>query len=372
MNILQVCSNYKDDLYVNLFDTLHKININSNVFFYCSRGSKLQQAKGLSYTVRTECYSPWQKYIFHLKEHNVYKSLNDYFADSHFNVVHGHTLFTDGYAAMRYSQDKGIPFVVSVRDVDLNGFFKTRINLRNVGKRILKNASAVIFISPKYREQLLENYLSEELREQIAVKSYVIPNGIDSFYLDNLGSVREDIEIGKRRKIKVLQVGKIISRKNHLRTVLACESLIRDGIQIEYTVVGDPIDSAIVEKLRSKSFVQLVSPMDKSELIKQYRKADVLVLPSKTETFGLVYVEAMSQGLPVIYTAGQGFDGFFENGHVGYSVDCDSAAEIAKAIVDAVSQEKRLSETCIAESQQFNWEYAATEYAKVYRKVSDI
>jgi len=45
-------------------------------------------------------------------------------------------------------------------------------------------------------------------------------------------------------------------------------------------------------------------------------------MPSITETFGLVYAEALSQGLPVLYTRGQGFDRQFEEGEVGYAVDC--------------------------------------------------
>ena len=51
------------------------------------------------------------------------------------------------------------------------------------------------------------------------------------------------------------------------------------------------------------------------------------------ETFGLVYAEAMSQGLPIIYTKGQGFDEQFDEGKVGYHADCFNIEEIVKRII---------------------------------------
>lgn len=46
--------------------------------------------------------------------------------------------------------------------------------------------------------------------------------------------------------------------------------------------------------------------MDKTKIIDVYRDSDIFVMPSKFETFGLVYVEALTQGLHLIYTKGQG------------------------------------------------------------------
>ena len=55
-------------------------------------------------------------------------------------------------------------------------------------------------------------------------------------------------------------------------------------------------------------------------------------MPSFPETFGLVYVEAMSQGLPIIYTKGQGIDGYFEDGKVGYPVNTKDSNDIVKKL----------------------------------------
>ncbi len=72
---------------------------------------------------------------------------------------------------------------------------------------------------------------------------------------------------------------------------------------------------------------------EKEKLLEIYRQCDVLVVPSFRESFGLIYVEALTQGLPVVYTKGQGFDGNFEDGHIGYSIQPESPESIAEAIL---------------------------------------
>ena len=81
--------------------------------------------------------------------------------------------------------------------------------------------------------------------------------------------------------------------------------------------------------------------MHKDELLKEYRLNDIFVMPSKTETFGLVYAEAMSQGMPIIYTKNQGFDGQFCEGYVGYHVKYNDYRYIAKKISRIYSEYKK-------------------------------
>ena len=65
-------------------------------------------------------------------------------------------------------------------------------------------------------------------------------------------------------------------------------------------------------------------------------------MPSYTESFGLVYAEAMSQKLPVIYSKGQGFDGQFEEGLVGYHVSPYDVKDIANGILKALENDSAI------------------------------
>jgi glycosyltransferase involved in cell wall biosynthesis len=104
--------------------------------------------------------------------------------------------------------------------------------------------------------------------------------------------------------------------------------------------------------------VKYMPPKSPSELIEIYSSQDISVMPSFYESFGLVYAEAMSQGLPVIYTKGQGFDGQFPEGYIGYHVDADSSQNISNGILSVVENYGEISNRCPEASKIFHrYEY---------------
>ncbi len=147
--------------------------------------------------------------------------------------------------------------------------------------------------------------------------------------------------------------------------------LLKRGFKVKFTVVGNIDNNQEYQKLKKHDFVTYIQHCPKEKLIQLYRKNDIFVMPSKTETFGLVYAEAMSQGLPVIYTRGQGFDGQFPEGEVGYSVPYDSPAKIAKRVRDIINRYDTISNNCINKVGKFNWDKIAKSYLRVYRGCMD-
>ena len=94
--------------------------------------------------------------------------------------------------------------------------------------------------------------------------------------------------------------------------------------------------------------------------------SDIFIMPSILETFGLVYAEAMSQGLPIIYSTGQGFDGQFKNGVAGYAVNCFDYRDISHKIVDLYKNYQQFSERCVSLVDKFNWLPIANAYKRIY------
>ena len=107
--------------------------------------------------------------------------------------------------------------------------------------------------------------------------------------------------------------------------------------------------------------------MSKEQLIKQYRKHDIFVMPSFTESFGLVYAEAISQGLPVVYSKGQGFDGQFEEGVVGYHCDAYDANSVASAIKKIIKKTNEISSRIIS---KFRWNEICNKYFSIYKELN--
>ena len=92
-------------------------------------------------------------------------------------------------------------------------------------------------------------------------------------------------------------------------------------------------------------------------------------MPSHTETFGLTYAEAMSQGLPVIYTRGQGFDKQFDDGVVGYSVSDTNVQELVQKIMECIKHYEKLSTNCVTNVTKFDWNYICNTYISIYEKM---
>ncbi|MDN6571163.1 MAG: glycosyltransferase, partial [Staphylococcus equorum] len=88
-----------------------------------------------------------------------------------------------------------------------------------------------------------------------------------------------------------------------------------------------------------------------------------------TETFGLTYIEAMSQGLPIIYSKEQGIDGYFENGLVGYSVNPLNIEEIANCIIKVINNYDYFASNAFNTSSFFKWEDIIDKYVNTYESI---
>ncbi|MFP3344631.1 glycosyltransferase, partial [Halomonas sp. SIMBA_159] len=95
-------------------------------------------------------------------------------------------------------------------------------------------------------------------------------------------------------------------------------------------------EMCVNKKLDNVDFAGHIS--DAIKLKGMYEKSDIFILPSFKETFGIVYVEAMASGLPILYSRNQGIDGYFEEGKVGYSIDPYSVKDIEKKLFQVIER----------------------------------
>ena len=319
-----------------------------------------------THVLKSECYNKFDRYVFHIKHNKILRDIQRHINVDDFDCLHAHSLFSNGYIALKLKEQYEIPYIVAVRDTDLNTFFKYMIHLRKLGIKILEKASKIVFLSDSYRKSLIQNYVPLELGKELLDKSVIIPNGINDFWINNKNYIKKTID---SKNIKLLYVGAISKRKNIVTTVKAIEVLRKKGYNISFTVVGKIEDNFIFNKIKDLPYLKYIEPVQKEELIQIYRDNDIFVMPSITETFGLVYAEAMSQGLPVIYTKGQGFDGQFEDGVVGYSVDCFNVIEISNRIIDAICRYREISKNCIELCDKFNWSKIVDLYLEIYDEI---
>lgn len=368
MRVLHVNSYYSvGPFYRGLFEAQRQMGEQLSVFVPVAQGFQSPFDFG-DYTTVSPDHGRFDRLWFPLKHGKILKDAENRFGGQRFDVAHAHSLFSNGYIAWQLHQRHGWPYAVAVRDSDVNAFFRRMPHLRGMGRAILRDAARVIFLSAPYRDSALAPYLSQDALDAVKAKSEVIPNGIDAFWHAHRADAPHRPDPGV---IRLLLVGRASKRKNALAALAAADALAAQGKKVRFDVViGLVEDPGILDRIRAHPLVTLHQNLSREQLLPLYRAADVFVLPSLQETFGLAYAEAMSQGLPVIYTAGQGFDGQFPDGHVGYAVNPRDPQEIAARILDILSRHESVARAALLESARYDWTAFAARYAEIYREVA--
>jgi glycosyltransferase involved in cell wall biosynthesis len=121
--------------------------------------------------------------------------------------------------------------------------------------------------------------------------------------------------------------------------VLAClPELLADYPNLQYILAGKSDEKEhrrltnIIRELGLESCVHLPGFLPDAELSDHYLLADVFVMPSKKEGFGLVFIEALAHGVPVVAGNADGSAEALQNGRLGLLIDPDDPAAIAGAI----------------------------------------
>ena len=369
MRVLHICIYFRNPMFMGLMKGQEEIGTEKRVFYYETRKIGLKEFD-LPYVDSYSCNagflpSPFLRFarLNIVKRHmfSVYENDHDY------DCVHAHTLVEDGYLALGIYKKWHIPYVLTIRGSDLR--FSPYWNLKQYRKiitEILVNAKEIIFLSEASRESFISRLNENEMKS--LSDAQVIPNGIDDFWHQNKFN-RTPIETSKKNVWNIITVGKLCKRKNQ---IICCEAIKRmkeAGYQINYEIVGKPEDRKMLEAILSYGFVDYKEHMNKEELIHEYRNNDIFLLASTGETFGLVYAEALSQGLPVIYTKGQGFDKQFPEGFVGYSTSSSDAEEIKNTIIRTMRNYKSIIPHCIEASRRFDWNLVAKQLESVYESI---
>lgn len=369
MKILHIaCGAPYSSIYANLFTELTNQKIDIEVYVPLHHNNSRFDIKGdvSDFPLySSNIIKPYDKYLYFTKIRRMVKDISRNIELKRVSIIHAHSLFSDGAVAYEMSKKYGIPYIVAIRNTDINKYFRLAIHLRNYAIEILKDAKNIIFLSPSYRENVLEKYVKPQLKSRFLEKHRVLPNGVDKYWLN----LSQNNKLLEKDKVRLIFIGRIDTNKN-LKTVIQTVNLANiNNIDCTLDIVGEgPLKSLFEEENFSNSKVIFHGLIrEKSKINDLLENCDILVVPSFNETFGLVYVEAMSRGVPVIYSKNQGFDGFFENGRVGYAVDPSNAKEILHSIELIMGEYRKISEECFLAARLFSWDRIVKEYIELYQ-----
>jgi teichuronic acid biosynthesis glycosyltransferase TuaC len=241
------------------------------------------------------------------------------------DLVHAHQAMPDGASARRLASDLGVPYVVTVHGRDA---YHTLRQGRGIGRAtalVLREAAAVVAVSSGVARLLRGVVPAEHL--------HVVLNGISA---PEQPVAPADLLPGRPL---LLTTGYLIARKGHA-TVIEALARLKDHVRPAWVVVGEgPLLARLraqAERLGVADQIHWLGRRPHDEVLALMRRADLYVMPSWDEAFGLVYGEALAQETPVVGCRGEGLEDFVQNGVGGWLVTARDAEALAEVIARVV------------------------------------
>jgi glycosyltransferase involved in cell wall biosynthesis len=288
------------------------------------------------------------------------------------DVVHAQDTLGSGYTCLKAVH--GIPVVVSVHGIVResvkhmpNGSDRLRLKMFGVPVERYCIRHARYLVQPT---RYPERYFGREIRGQIVEVGNPIS---ESFF-----SVHPAPEPGV-----ILYGGGVISLKRLLDLVEAMPLILAVVPDARLRVAGSELDTAYARRVRGRvhelgleARVAFLGALSPDEMVGQYRRASMLVLPSMQETSPMVIGEAMAAGLPVVATRVGGVPYLVDDGVTGHVVDAGDVVSLAARIADLLGDpDKRAAFGAAGRAKadrSFRRTAVAARVAAVYEELRDV
>ncbi len=242
-----------------------------------------------------------------------------------YDLVHSH-YWLSGRVGMTLSRTWNVPHVATFHTLAQTKL-RARVGEREPARRskveslVMRDADAIIVSTEEEKQDAVRLY------DAHPQKIKVIPAGVN---LDTFKPVNQSIarqRVGIHEKQVILYVGRIEPLKG-IDVLLEAAALLDRSDDIRVLIVGgSPGNDAELGRLKAlttelgiESMVTFTGAIKQNKLPDYYSAADVFVLPSHSESFGLAALEAMACGTPVVVSRVGGLKTFIDNGETGYLV----------------------------------------------------
>jgi glycosyltransferase involved in cell wall biosynthesis len=277
-------------------------------------------------------------------------------------LVHAHQAMPDGAAARLIARDLGVPFLVTVHGLDVHRHLVDHGPVADKTRATLGAAAAVVAVSTRVATQLEHAVAAERLA--------VNHNGIS---IDHDVVPADDAWPGKQ---VVLSVSRLIASKGHADIMQALAIMRASGVQPLWVIVGEGPQRATLEAraraLGLREHVHFLGQQPHARVLGLMARAELFVLPSWEEGFGLVYAEAMQQGTATVACAGEGPADFIEHGRSGFLVpahDPHALADIMTPCLRSAGVRRRVGEAGRAAVADLTWQRNAERQLAIYSRV---
>ena len=287
-----------------------------------------------------------------------------------YDVINTHFVVPTGPLGNWLSKKAGIPNVLSVHGGDLYDPSKwmsphRHFILRTSVRKLLRKADAVVGQSSNTIGNVHNFYDPEIVCENIPL-GIVRPDEIAAAPRSRYGLSDDDMVL--------VTVGRLVARKALDQLITIVKQL--NNARVHLFVIGSgpqqPALETIAQELNVEKQIHFLGQVEEQEKLEVLRMADIYVSTSQHEGFGIVYLEAMAAGLPVVCYDYGGQTDFLESGINGYVVKLNDTAEFQQAcqrLLDGPDRRSGIGKHNKVAVEKYYIDHCANQYEKLYEKV---
>ena len=290
-----------------------------------------------------------------------------------FDVVHAHHAFARmPLSDLSIARDLDIKGILTTHTISLLPDYEYLWSPLSYGypvyRIMLSKADEIIAVSDSAR-RFISHFTDVPVR--------VIPNGVDTsrFRKMDRDDAREFMGFGDEPFF--LYVGRLVTKKGLFTLLLAFRDVLKEIPKAKLRIAGKgklkPVLSSMSKVLGINGNVEFLGYVPDDALNPLFSSADVFVLPSSFgESFGIVILEAMASGTPVIGTKVGGIEEILEDGKYGVLVHPSDPSELACAMISMMSdrdiQEKIVKRALQKVRKEYDWRVVTKKVMKLYEK----
>jgi glycosyltransferase involved in cell wall biosynthesis len=288
-----------------------------------------------------------------------------------FSVVHGTDMYSPlSLAAVRFARDLGLPSVVTCHSVHHSSGLWRAVHLPLTFS--LRRADRVIAVSGASRDFCSSLGVPEERME-------VVPNGVDlSLFHEGVdgGEFRRRLGVGEGEKLVVTAI-RLVKRKGPYLLLRAFSELAEEFPELRLVVAGEgPEEEGMRRRAEEEGLegrVEFLGRLPHERVAGLMAGADLFVLPSSVEAFGLVAVEAMAVGTPLVCPRTGGILEFGRDGYNCLMFEPGNPSSLREAMARLLSDgnlARTLRRGGLRTARRFTWERTARLTLRVYQEIA--
>lgn len=287
------------------------------------------------------------------------------------DIIHCQHIWVAPFAASKTR----VPYIITAHGTDIKGFKKDK-RYHHIAVKAAQNAERIITIS---------NYINNSVKKHFPVtdeKLTKILNGFDEtifkpMEIDKSNLLNKYIgkKLGNKNQLKVINfTGKLADFKGVDLLIKAAELYEKELDNVVTLIIGDGELRTELKKLKNKlnlSSVYFLGNVPQETVAELFNISEITIVPSRVEPFGLVAIESLACGTPVIASKAGGLKDFI-NEEVGRFFKMDDHEDLANKIIDAINNDEKEKKGQLASEYAINnysWNRVIEELLEVYNDI---